>query len=114
EVRVALETRAAMLAADRRTDEELRLMRDVLRNTEQAIETGAIGERLESTNQALKTGATYPSDLDFHRAVVGSTHNSRLESTVVEVATQFRLARARVGREPEWAPLAYAEHADIL
>lgn len=114
EVRIALETRAAQLAAERRTDAELRLIRAVLQSTEQEIDKGTIVERLETTDQALKTGAAYPADLDFHRAVVASTRNRRLESSVVEVATQFRLARARVGREPQWAPLAYEEHAEIL
>lgn len=114
EVRIALEARAAMLAAERITPAQLAEIRGVLASTEQAIRKGTIEERLETTDQALKTGATYPSDLDFHTAVVASTGNPRLSAAVVEVATQFRLARARVGREPQWAPIAYAEHEEIL
>lgn len=114
EVRVALESRAARLAAERVTPEQLTQIRDVLRSTDDAIRAGTIEERLQLSDRAITSGETYPTDLDFHRAVVSATRNSRLADAVAEVATQFRLARARVGREARWAAIAYAEHEAIV
>src|SRR5690606_18209909 len=86
----------------------------ILQNTEQAIRKGTIGERLETTDSAIRTGETYPQEMDFHRAVALAAGNVRLSSEIREISTQVRLARARVGREPEWVSLDFAEHAEVL
>ncbi|AMM20026.1 hypothetical protein AX769_07420 [Frondihabitans sp. PAMC 28766] len=114
EVRIALEARAARLAAARATDEQLAAIEKVLHRADSAIETGTLEEMLESGDEAMQTGSSYPPGLDFHHVVIQASHNPRLETVADEVATQFRLARARTGREAAWAPTAWAEHAAIF
>lgn len=114
EVRVALETRAARLASDRATPEQIGTIEKILQSANQAIETGAIARMLQNTDHAIQTGAVYPPELDFHHAVVEASHNPRLIAVTGEITTQFRLARARGGREDAWAASAYAEHVAIF
>ena len=114
EVRIALETRAARLAADRATAQQLATIEQMVLTEGSAIETGAIGEMLESSDVAIQSGAGYPAGIDFHHAVIEASHNQRLATVADEVATQFRLARARTGREAAWAAAAHTEHVAIF
>lgn len=98
EVRIALETRAAHLAASRATEAQL----------------NQLASMLNVTDEALKAGETYPPELDFHRAILGASGNPRLIAFAEEVDTQFMLARTRSGREPARASAAYLEHLAIF
>jgi DNA-binding GntR family transcriptional regulator len=98
EVRIALETRAAKLAAIRGTAEQI----------------AAIGALLERAGHAIEDRAMYPPDADFHSAVISASGNPRLVSMANEVNAQFRLARARSGSQPNRAQAAYREHLVIF
>ncbi len=98
EVRVALESRAASLAAARATSQQLETIGGLLTVAEATVEHDAI----------------YPPDADFHAAVIEASCNARLVAVASDINTQFRLARARSGRQPERAPAAYKEHIAIF
>jgi GntR family transcriptional repressor for pyruvate dehydrogenase complex len=71
EVREAIEVQAARLAARRRTDDDLIVMRNALEEMEGSISGG--GDGVEG-------------DANFHRAVVAAAHNALLQQLVVQLA----------------------------
>ena len=98
EVRLALESHAARLAADRITDDQLR----------------ALGVLLNQANEAVEgSGHGYPGDLDFHAIVLEAAGNSRLAQAAAAVSTQLNVARTWSGHDPERASSALAEHEAV-
>jgi DNA-binding FadR family transcriptional regulator len=67
EIRGALETKAAELAAQRRSKAQLRAMRNALAELEDAVERGEDGVR---------------EDLAFHRSIVEATGNAHFLETI--------------------------------
>jgi DNA-binding GntR family transcriptional regulator len=100
EVRDAIETKAAGLAAERarRTDVDM------------------LYELLDATGSLMpdEGGSPYPSGLDFHRMVLVASGNSHLLKCGSDVQVKVRLARLRSGQEPARARVAYHEHRGIV
>lgn len=90
EVREELETLAARLAATRRTDADLRRMRDLLDDAEHALKAGD-----ESATAAANAG--------FHRAVVAACGNPLLQQMMAPLDSRvqwlFHLTKHRDTRE---------------
>ncbi len=90
EVREELETLAARLAATRRTDADLRWMRDLLDDAEHALKAGD-----ESATAAANAG--------FHRAVVAACGNPLLQQMMAPLDSRvqwlFHLTKHRDTRE---------------
>lgn len=100
EVRLALESMAARLAAGRRSDTDVAGLRALLERT---------GEILASDERV-----PYPVDLDFHRGILELAGNPRLLAHTEQVHLQLRLARSRSGYQPGRAKQAYREHLAII
>jgi GntR family transcriptional repressor for pyruvate dehydrogenase complex len=99
EVREAIETQTARLAAGRRTESDLRRMRDAVAAMEAAIEAG---------------GDPTLADAEFHTAIVRAAGNPLLERLWAELAEPIgqtrRASLARPGRPPK----SLAAHRLIL
>jgi DNA-binding GntR family transcriptional regulator len=100
EVRIALETHAARLFAERHSAEDLAELKKVLDEAGEAIEHSG--------------SPVYPNDLDFHRALIRLTGNRHLNEVATAIDQKLQLARARSGHLPERAQEALAEHRQIL
>jgi DNA-binding GntR family transcriptional regulator len=100
EVRVALESHAARLVAERRSLADL----------------GGLATLLEEADAALEEGvaSAYPVTLDFHRELVRLAGNVHLEDAAVSVDQKLQLARLRSGHSPVRARDALDEHRQIL
>ncbi len=98
EVREALECRAASLAAERASSEDLAAMRQVL-----AVTRIALGG----------SEPHYPPTHDFHALLVQAAHNSQLARLAAAVDAQLRVARGRSGYVPGRAKEAYQEHLAV-
>ena len=105
ELRIGLETEAAALAAQRRTEANLAVMRAALAAFAQAVETGE---------------DAVPSDFEFHQEIARATQNSHYADLMATLGAQI-IPRARL--EPTAPPdeerLAYlrrvnGEHESIL
>lgn len=105
ELRIAVETEAAALAATRRTSDHLQRMRDAVQAFESAIDAGrdAVGP-----------------DLAFHQEIARATRNPRFEDLFAALGAGA-IPRARLAADPaaEQAQRAYLrrvnlEHTSIL
>ena len=99
QIRAALECLGTQLAAEVATDEQIRALEALLHDTEASMDAPA---------------RAYPSDLDFHRAVLELSGNPRLVEMASMVGAQLRLARLRSAQQPERAREALREHRVIL
>ncbi|MBL1069137.1 FadR/GntR family transcriptional regulator [Streptomyces sp. 7-21] len=77
EVRRALETAAARLAAERRTEADLEKLRALLRRREEAWDSGEVGRFVEA-------------DATFHLAVVAASHNEVLAAVYSDLGSVVR------------------------
>lgn len=100
DVRIAVESRAVYLVAQRRSPDQIAELVRLLDETVAAIKSEGTG--------------AYPSDLDFHRAIVLMTANDVLYRFGLEVQTRIQLARARSQRDPVRALQALEEHREIV
>jgi DNA-binding GntR family transcriptional regulator len=100
ELRIAIETYAVRLGAERGTP----------------VQRAALQETLERTRQVLDSGedVPYPSDLDVHVQMVALAHNPALLQVMREAHAGIHLARARSARDPGRARAAYEEHEQIV
>ncbi|MDR2113572.1 MAG: FadR family transcriptional regulator [Candidatus Accumulibacter sp.] len=105
ELRISLETEAASLAATRRTDEQLRLMREAVQNFEEGINRG------ESSIEA---------DYQFHLQIALATHNKYFEDFYRYLGTstipRTRLDTSQFSAEPgkNYLFSTNREHENIL
>lgn len=100
EVRIALESEAAELAAERISKEGL----------EELV-------RLQDASMSEVTQGPQPSvfdHLDLHTLIVGQAGNVRLEQTVTQINVELRLARSRSGATGERAKEAADEHLELI
>lgn len=87
ELRSALESAAARLAAQRRTEDDLRLLRSLLRRRQDAWDSGEVDDFVEA-------------DATFHTAVVRASHNEVLTALYADLGTVLRAwLRQDVGDE---------------
>jgi DNA-binding GntR family transcriptional regulator len=100
EMRVALETHAARLAAHNRSPHFLRRLDKLLAETQSIIESS--------------DDAHYPPHLDLHRAVISGCGVPRLERELGGIHKELALARARSGWHTPRAKAALSEHRDIV
>jgi DNA-binding GntR family transcriptional regulator len=100
EVRIALETHATRLAAERADPGQLEELTTLLEDAAVSIERSG--------------SPAYPHDLDFHRLLVRLTGNRQLEDMATAVDQKLQLARIRSGHLPERAHEALEEHRGIL
>jgi len=94
ELRIALETFAARKACQQLT----------------LAERVAFRRSLDDAGAAIDDEKPYPSDMDFHRALVGLAENPVLDQTSKDVNARISLARNRSARQPARAREAFAEH----
>jgi DNA-binding GntR family transcriptional regulator len=97
ELRIALETFAGRKACEQLTEAE-RL---------------AFRRSLDDAGAAIDEDGPYPSDMDFHRALVGLAQNRVLDQASKDVNARISLARNRSARQPVRAREAFAEHVAI-
>ncbi|THF72863.1 FadR family transcriptional regulator [Cohnella fermenti] len=103
EVRQSLESSIASLAAEKRTDEDVRALKRIVK--EMAL---AVGDDLEGER----------TDIEFHLALVKATHNSMLSKVLDSIMTPMELAIREVRRVELYANRTVAErlleeHSDI-
>jgi DNA-binding GntR family transcriptional regulator len=98
DLRMALETETARLAAQRATDADLRLLAEVLAQIEIELHDSA---------------RPYPHHIDFHGALATACDNPRLAQEAAGVRQQLRLATVRSGNDPARAQAALLEHRAV-
>ncbi|MFF4823790.1 FadR/GntR family transcriptional regulator [Streptomyces sp. NPDC001312] len=100
ELRSALESAAAGLAAERRTEKDLKQLHTQFLRREQAWESG-------------DTEAFVTADATFHLAVVAASHNDVMTATYADLGEVLRdWLRADVGAE--LTPDTYMDHTRLL
>ncbi|MFH8370698.1 FadR/GntR family transcriptional regulator [Streptomyces sp. NPDC018031] len=100
ELRTALETKAAQLAAERRTEQDLRQIGTLLDRRERAWDSG-------------DTEAFVEADATLHLAIVAASHNEVLAELYADLGGVLReFLRADVGAELR--PEAYVDHARLV
>lgn len=100
EVREALETKAAMLAVERATDQDILNLHHLHEAVVRDVEAG---------RSYFKTNAA------FHRAIADAAHNPLLAETIAQVGGQVRAYRERLMREITAMPRQdVREHAAIV
>lgn len=99
ELREALESFAAGLAAERASLERLNSLQEML---------------LASRSSLVKHGGQYPVQLDFHERVVSLSNNDALIESSRQVSNRLRVARVRSGSQPARADEALIEHEAVL
>ncbi|MBK1783644.1 GntR family transcriptional regulator [Prauserella cavernicola] len=99
ELRVALETHAARLAARYAPQERIDELSHMLDETEQAMGNDAAG--------------AYPASPDFHARLSRLAANPPLLQSLTEVGRKIQLARARSAHQPQRARVALDEHRAI-
>lgn len=99
ELRIAIETYAVRLGAERGTAEQHAELRSLLDRTLGVLDSGA--------------NAHYPADLDMHEQLVSMAQNPALLRTMQETHAKIHLARARSAFDPDRARIAYKEHEQI-
>lgn len=101
DVRIALESTAARLAAERRSDADVAALKGLLDTSAKAVtETG--------------DAPHYPAHLDLHQLVAIVSGNGRLHRAIVQINQELKLIRAASGFRPERAPQALVEHGDVV
>ncbi|MFI9718990.1 FadR/GntR family transcriptional regulator [Streptomyces sp. NPDC052396] len=100
ELRSALETKAAALAADRRTEADLRRLEALLEQRERAWRSGD-AERFVNA------------DADFHAAVVTAAHNEVLAAVYADLGTVMR-GFLREGIGTELHPEGLTDHVRLV
>ncbi|GAA0429321.1 FadR/GntR family transcriptional regulator [Streptomyces luteireticuli] len=100
ELRSALETKAAALAAERRTEEDLGLLEELLERREREWRSGGLERFVEA-------------DAAFHTAVVAAAHNEVLAALYADLGAVVRdFLRGDVGTEPRSRVLT--DHARLV
>jgi DNA-binding GntR family transcriptional regulator len=100
EVRIALESAAAGLAARRRSESDIVTLRNCLNQTQAILKSGS--------------AVPYPIDQDLHRQIVMAAHNTILMEHTVAVHRRVRLARALSGYDADRAVKAFEEHVAVI
>ncbi|WP_326565621.1 GntR family transcriptional regulator [Amycolatopsis rhabdoformis] len=100
ELRTALETHAVRLAARRADTEDLRDLEELLRATEEVLESDV--------------DTAYPNEFDFHHRVVALSGNQSMLRAFADANNQIQLARSRSGRQPRRARDAFQEHREVV
>ncbi|MFG3258673.1 FadR/GntR family transcriptional regulator [Streptomyces sp. NPDC048172] len=100
EVRGALEATAARLAAERRTEEDLRRLDEALERRERAWESG-------------DRDAFVDADAGFHLAVVAASHNEVLAGLYADLAQVVRASLRSHFDDASLPPGQYMDHARL-
>jgi DNA-binding GntR family transcriptional regulator len=100
EVRIAIESHAVRLVAQRSSPADIAELIALLDETEEEVRRS--GSR------------AYPDSLDFHGRVVELTGNQHLIEIGTSVGQKIQLARIRSGQRPERAQVALQEHREIV
>jgi len=100
EVRQALETMGASLAAVRAAKSDVHELQELVDHTRAIM--------------SASTSHSYPVDVDLHLKILNLSGNRRLQELWHDVTLQLRLARSRSGDQPERARDALDEHQIIV
>ncbi|WP_030841306.1 FadR/GntR family transcriptional regulator [Streptomyces hygroscopicus] len=100
ELRIALETTAAQLAAERRTEQDLRQLDAQLARRERAWVAGDPGAFVEA-------------DTTFHMAIVAASHNDVLAELYADLGAVVR-AFLRADLDTRMGPETYVDHGRLV
>ncbi|WP_347755165.1 FadR/GntR family transcriptional regulator [Agrococcus sp. ProA11] len=101
EVRMMIESGAARLAADRRTDDDLALLEDALR-------------RMAAHHEAADVAAFVSADLEFHDAIVRAADNRILVAAIRPLTTMLEATRGETSAVAAIRSHALVEHRNVL
>lgn len=101
EVRMMIETGAAQLAAERRTDDDLAVLEDALRRMEEQHAAGDVDGFVEA-------------DLEFHDAIMRAADNRILIAAILPLTTMLEETRGETSAVAEIREHAIAEHRNVL
>ncbi|WP_405218746.1 FadR/GntR family transcriptional regulator [Agrococcus sp. Ld7] len=101
EVRMMIETGAAQLAAERRTDEHLATLDDAL-------------ERMQHHHAAAEIDAFVAADLEFHDTVLHAADNRILIAALLPLTSILTETRGETSAVPEIRSHAIDEHQGVL
>jgi DNA-binding GntR family transcriptional regulator len=101
EVREQLEGFAARLAAERMSEGEIEALEKILRQTREAMATGAAKSAWEG-------------DIALHRKILEAAQNRRLITILATLDDQMHRIRTMWTRTPTWQEDAMAEHEEIV
>ncbi|WP_413317554.1 FadR/GntR family transcriptional regulator [Agrococcus sp. 1P02AA] len=101
EVRMMIETGAARLAAERRTDEDLAVLEDAL-------------ARMGEHHRSGDVDGFVAADLDFHDAIIRAAENRILVAAIRPLTTMLEETRGETSAVPAIREHAIAEHRAVL
>lgn len=101
DIRLGLEGTAAYLAAERATEDDMRSIKSIWRDIDQAVKDGARDNVLVLNSQ-------------FHSAIARATDNELLVTRVDELWISINLARAAAWKDNSRSGSSNDEHKDIL
>lgn len=99
-VRVALESEAAGIAAERITDTDLAVLAQMQDQTVTAV--------------AIEGDGAFPDVIDLHEFIANVAANGRLAAAVQQVNQELRLVRSRSGSSAQRAEEALIEHQALV
>lgn len=101
EVRMMIESGAARLAADRRTDDDLAVLEDAL-------------QRMAEHHEADDVDAFIGADLEFHDAIVRAADNRILIAAIRPLTTMLEATRGETSAVAEIRDHALVDHRNVL
>lgn len=101
EVRLMIETGAARLAAERRTDDDLAALEDSL-------------ERMRVHHEAGDVEAFVGADLEFHDAIIRAADNRILIAAILPLTTMMEQTRGETSAVAEIREHALVDHRSVL
>ena len=99
-VRVALESEAAGIAAERISNEDVEVLTQMQNQTVTAV--------------AIESDGAFPDVIDLHEFIANVAANTRLAAAVQQVNQELRLVRSRSGASAHRAEGALIEHQAIV
>lgn len=101
EVRLMIETGAARLAAERRSDDDLAVLEDSL-------------QRMTVHHEAGDVEAFVAADLEFHDAIIRAADNRILVAAILPLTAMLEETRGETSAVPEIRAHALTEHRTVL
>ncbi|GEK80401.1 FadR/GntR family transcriptional regulator [Agrococcus baldri] len=101
EVRMMIETGAAQLAAERRSDADLAVLEDAL-------------ARMRTHHEADDVEAFVGADLEFHDAIIRAADNRILIAAILPLTTMLEETRGETSAVPQIRAHALVQHRSVL
>jgi DNA-binding GntR family transcriptional regulator len=101
QIRESLEGMAALIAADKMSEEDIQLLEKEIAFTKELKSTGRVDE-------------IFQCDIRLHKLIITSTQNIRLGKILATLDDQMHRVRIFFSHSPDWLQAMFQEHATIV